>query len=137
MKSHFFLAGINFELSNALAFTSKYKISYIEDACHEHIRKAKKIAQKILDSDEIANDQRAQAYFYLGASEGYLGIFKFGSGHLLEALLNGFQTDNHLEKSLVLAPNETLYPGKAFCNAFFFLPRGFFSLNHTVFGLPS
>lgn len=104
MKHHFYLAALNVELSHNLGFTRKYKIDEIEDNCLAHIRLAKKIANAILLKENLPTQEAAQAYLYLGAAEGYLGILEFGAGNFIQALINGFQADNHLEKGLVLAP---------------------------------
>ncbi|MFQ5483562.1 MAG: hypothetical protein ACE5ER_12490, partial [Nitrospinaceae bacterium] len=48
-----------------------------------------------------------KAYFFLGASEGYMGIIEYGGGHYLSALINGLRADNHLEEALRLDPELT------------------------------
>lgn len=105
MKYHFFLAALNVEFSHTLGFTSKYKIQKIEGDCLFHIRRAKQIAKTILEKQELTSQQKSQAYLYLGAAEGYLGILEFGAGNFLQALINGFQADNHLEEALALDPD--------------------------------
>lgn len=104
MKYYFFMAGINVEWSHALAFTSQYKIDSLADNCYRFIKLSKEMAQKLLDSEGLTDKQRAESYLYLGAAEGYLGIFEYGAGNLLQALVNGFQADGHLEEALNLDP---------------------------------
>ena len=64
----------------------------------------KNLAHYVLDDNSVTESQEAQANLFLGASEGYIGIFEYGQGNLIEALINGFQADNHLEKALLLDP---------------------------------
>jgi len=104
MKYYFFMAGINVEWSHALAFTSQYKIDSLADDCYRFIKLSKEVAQKLLDSDGLTDQQRAESYLYLGAAEGYLGIFEYGAGNLFQALVNGLQADGHLEEALSLDP---------------------------------
>jgi len=104
MKYHFNYAGLLGELCHTLAFTSKYQDENITEKFMHHSRRVKKLAQDILDDDSSTIDQQAHANLYLGASEGYIGIFEYGQGNLLVALINGFQADNHLEKALILNP---------------------------------
>ena len=105
MKFHFNYAGLLGELCHTLAFTSKYQDEKIANDFLTHSRRVKTIAKSILSDDSITQNQEAEANLYLGASEGYIGIFEYGQGNLLVALLNGFQADNHLEKALLLNPN--------------------------------
>jgi hypothetical protein len=104
MKFHFNYAGLLGELCHTLAFTSKYQDDKIADKFLYHSRQVKDLAHDILDEDSVAKSQEAQANLFLGASEGYIGIFEYGQGNLIEALVNGFQADNHLEKALLLDP---------------------------------
>jgi hypothetical protein len=104
MKYHFNYAGLLGELCHTLAFTSKYQDEKISEKFMFHSRRVKKLAQDILDDDSSTQDQQAHANLYLGASEGYIGIFEYGQGNLIVALVNGFQADNHLEKALILNP---------------------------------
>lgn len=104
MKYYFFLAALDVELSHTLGFTREYKIHKIERECLANIRQAKKLAKRVLDRPGLTLQQKAQAYLYLGASEGYLGILEFGAGNLLQALINGFRADTHLEEALALDP---------------------------------
>ena len=104
MKYHFNYAGLLGELCHTLAFTSKYQDGKISEKFMFHSRRVKKLAHGILDDDSSTQDQQAHANLYLGASEGYIGIFEYGQGNLIVALVNGFQADNHLEKALILNP---------------------------------
>ncbi len=104
MKYYFFMAGINVEWSHALAFTSQYKIDSLADNCYRFIKLSKGMAQKLLDSEGLTDQQKAESYLYLGAAEGYLGIFEYGAGNLFQALVNGLQADGHLEDALSLDP---------------------------------
>ena len=104
MKYHFNYAGLLGELCHTLAFTSKYQDEKITGRFMYHSRQVKDLAQGILGEDSSTQNQRAQANLYLGASEGYIGIFEYGQGNLFAALINGFQADNHLEKALILNP---------------------------------
>ncbi len=104
MKFHFNYAGLLGELCHTLAFTSKYQDKKITAKFMYHSRQVKALAQDILLDDSSNQDQKADANLYLGASEGYIGIFEYGKGNILTALINGFQADIHLEKALVLNP---------------------------------
>jgi len=106
MRSYFALAGLYGELSHALSFTSAYKLKEVEDGLLEYSGKAKEAAGKILDMGGLTSDERAQAYLFLGASEGYIGIFEYGSGNLIRALINGLQADGHMEEALLLDPGQ-------------------------------
>ncbi|KMP12530.1 hypothetical protein UR09_00220 [Candidatus Nitromaritima sp. SCGC AAA799-A02] len=102
MKFHFAMAGLLGEFSHTLAFTSKFSIPEVKEDFIFHSERAKEVAWDILDRSDTDAKKRAEAYFYLGASEGYIGIFEYGAGHLITALINGLQADNHLEKALEL-----------------------------------
>lgn len=104
MKYHFNYAGLLGELCHTLAFTSKYQDEKITEKFMHHSRQVKTLAKDILSDDASTQGQQAQANLYLGAAEGYIGIFEYGQGNLLVALVNGFQADNHLEKALILNP---------------------------------
>lgn len=104
MKYYFFMAGINVEWSHALAFTSQYKIDSLADDCYRFIKLSKEMANKLLDSEDLTDLQKAESYLYLGAAEGYLGIFEYGAGNFFQALINGLQADGHLEEALSLDP---------------------------------
>jgi tetratricopeptide (TPR) repeat protein len=106
MKYNFYFSGLLGELCHTLAFTSKYKIQKIADRFIHHSNRAKELAKEILDTPELTVSQQAQANLYLGGAEGYIGIFEYGEGHLLKALVNGFSADTHLEKALSLDPSQ-------------------------------
>ena len=106
MKYHFYFSGLLGELCHTLAFTSKYKIKEIEDQFIYYSNRAKELAVEILASPGLTTRQKAQSYLYLGGAEGYIGIFEYGAGNLLTALINGYQADNHLEQALLLDPNQ-------------------------------
>ena len=89
---------------STLAFTSKYQDEKITRDFMYHSRRVKKLAKSILSGSSANRNQKAQANLYLGASEGYIGIFEYGQGNLISALVNGFQADTHLEKALELDP---------------------------------
>ncbi|MBC8287794.1 MAG: hypothetical protein H8E42_10025 [Nitrospinae bacterium] len=104
MKFHFNYAGLLGELCHTLAFTSKYQDEEIAENFLYHSRQVKSLAHEVLDDASATSDQEAQANLFLGASEGYIGIFEYGQGNLIEALVNGFQADTHLERALLLGP---------------------------------
>ena len=104
MKFHFNYAGLLGELCHTLAFTSKYQDEKIAENFMYHSRQVKDLANEILDDESVSPEQEAQANLFLGASEGYIAIFVYGQGKLLEALINGFQADNHLEEAISLNP---------------------------------
>lgn len=106
MKYNFYYSGLLGELCHTLAFTSRYKIKEIADRFIQYSNRAKELAQEILDIPDLPVHRQAQANLYLGGAEGYIGIFEYGEGHLLKALVNGFQADTHLEKALSLDPNQ-------------------------------
>jgi len=87
-----------------MGFNSEYKIQEIENNSLINIRLAKETAKKVLDRDGLTARQKAQAYQYLGASEGSLGVLEFMAGNIFSALINGFKADTHLEKALSLDP---------------------------------
>ena len=102
MKFHFAFAGLTGELTHTLAFTSKFSIPQIKEDFIFHSRRVKDLAYEILDQESANLKQKAEAYLYLGASEGYIGVFEYGEGNLITALINGLQADNHFEKALEL-----------------------------------
>ncbi len=104
MKYYFFLAGLYTEYSHTLAFTSKFSVASVKKDFGFYIKRTKAIAQEILDRPGLGEAHKADAYLYLGASEGYLGIFEYGAGNFIRALVNGFQADNHLEQALEIKP---------------------------------
>ena len=100
MKYYFYYSGILGEFCHVLAFTSKYKVQSVADEFFYYSTRAKGLANEILDHPDLTKDMRAEAYMFLGAVEGYIGIFEYGEGNLLSALINGLQADNHLEQAL-------------------------------------
>jgi len=104
MKFHFNYAGLLGELCHTLAFTSKYMDKTIAKDFLYHSERVKDLAHDVLDDAAMTRDQEAQANLYLGASEGYIGLFEYGQGNLLTALVNGFRADTHLENALALNP---------------------------------
>ncbi len=104
MKFHFFLSGLYVELSHVMAFNSKFRVDSVSQGFNSHMEKAQKLAQRLLERDDISEPDQAVAYLYLGAAEGYLGIFQYNNGKLLKAVLNGFSADNHLEEALKMDP---------------------------------
>ena len=102
MKFHFAFAGLTGELTHTLAFTSKFSIPEIKEDFIFHSKRVKELAYEILDQEGANLKQKAEAYLYLGASEGYIGVFEYGEGNLITALINGLQADNHFEKALEL-----------------------------------
>jgi hypothetical protein len=105
MKYYFNYAGLLVELTHTLAFTSKYKDAKIAADFIFYSNRVKDLAHEVLGDDTKSIQQEAEADLFLGATEGYIGIFEYGQGNLLQALVNGFQADNHLEKALQLNPN--------------------------------
>jgi tetratricopeptide (TPR) repeat protein len=105
MKFYFNYAGLLGELTHTLAFTSKYQDTKIAADFIFYSNRVKGLAHEVLDDDTKSIQQEAEADLFLGAAEGYIGIFEYGQGNLLQALVNGFQADNHLEKALQLNPN--------------------------------
>jgi tetratricopeptide (TPR) repeat protein len=105
MKYYFNYAGLLAELTHTLAFTSKYQDTKIAADFIFYSNRVKDLAHEVLDNDTKSIQQEAEADLFLGAAEGYIGIFEYGQGNLLQALVNGFQADNHLEKALQLDPN--------------------------------
>jgi hypothetical protein len=105
IRYYFYYSGLLGEVCHTLAFTSKYKIEAIEKDFIHYSLKAKELAGQFLDDENLNDEQRGEGNLYLGAIEGYIGIFEYGAGNLLQALINGFSADNHLEKALALAPD--------------------------------
>jgi len=105
IRYYFYYAGLVGEICHTLAFTSKYKIEAIENDFIHYSLKAKELVLEFLDDENLTDDQRGEGNLYLGAIEGYIGIFEYGRGNFIQALINGFRADNHLEKALALAPH--------------------------------
>ena len=104
MKHYFNYSGLLGELTHTLAFTSTYQIEEISKRFLLYSNRVKDLAYEIRKEDAKSLDHEAQANFFLGAVEGYIGIFEYGQGNLFEALVNGFQADHHLEKALQQNP---------------------------------
>ena len=105
MKYYFYYGGLLVEFSHTLVTTRKYKVPELETEHIAYLNKAKHAARAVLKSGELSRQQEADAYFCLGAAEGYLGILEYGVGNYVSAFTNGFQADGHLEKSLQINPN--------------------------------
>jgi tetratricopeptide (TPR) repeat protein len=105
MRFHFYMAGLNGELTHVLSFTSKFKVQKIKDDFLYHSGKAKALAEALLENPKLSKDDYADAYFFLGASEGYMALLEYGEGNLLSALIDGLSADNHLEDALKLDPS--------------------------------
>jgi len=104
MKYYFYYAGLLGEFCHVLAFTSRYKVPSVAEEFAYYSNRAKDMANEILDHPDLTEGERAEGYMFLGAVEGYIGIFEYGEGNLLSALINGLQADNHLERALELNP---------------------------------
>lgn len=103
-KFYYNLGGLYVELSHIMGFNSTYKIQEIAKKSLLNTRLAKQTAKKILARDGLTDHQKAQAYMYLGSSEGSLGVLEFRAGNIFSAFINGFRADTHLEKALSLDP---------------------------------
>ncbi len=104
MRFYFYLAALNGELTHVLAFTSTYQIEAIKQEFFLYSEKAKDLAEKILENPNLSKADRSDAYFFLGVSEGYMGLLEYGEGKLFAALIDGLSADNHLEDALQLDP---------------------------------
>jgi hypothetical protein len=104
MRLYFYMAGLNGELTHVLSFTSKYKVKKIKDDFLYYSSKAKFLAELILENPKLSKEDYANAYFFLGASEGYMALLEYGEGNLFSALMDGLSADNHLEDALELNP---------------------------------
>ncbi len=104
MRLYFYMAGLNGELTHVLSFTSKFKIQKIKDDFMYYSNKARVLAETLLDNPELSKEDYADAYFFLGVSEGYVALLEYGEGNLLSALIDGLSADNHLEDALKLDP---------------------------------
>jgi len=104
MRLYFYMAGLNGELTHVLSFTSKFKVQKIKDDFLYYSSKAKSLAESILDNPKLSKKDYADAYFFLGASEGYMALLEYGEGNLFSALIDGLSADNHLEDALELNP---------------------------------
>jgi len=104
MRFYFYMAGLNGELTHVLSFTSKFKIQKVKDDFLYYSGKAKVLAKTLLENPELSKEDYADAYFFLGASEGYMALLEYGEGNLFSALIDGLRADNHLEDALELDP---------------------------------
>ncbi len=105
MKFYFYFAGLYGEMTHALSFTGEFKIDEIKNNFIMYSDKSKKLAKEILERPDLTPQQKADAYFFLGVSEGYVGLMAYGQGRFIAALINGLSADNHLEDALKLDPN--------------------------------
>ena len=105
MRFYFYMAGLNGELTHVLSFTSKFQVQKIKDDFLYYSSKAKTLAEALLENPKLSKRDYADAYFYLGASEGYMALLEYGEGSLLSALVDGLSADNHLEDALKLDPS--------------------------------
>ena len=105
MRLYFYMAGLNGELTHVLSFTSKFKVKKIKDDFLYYSSKAKSLAESILENSQLSKKDYADAYFFLGASEGYMALLEYGEGNLFSALIDGLSADNHLEDALKLNPS--------------------------------
>ncbi len=104
MRFYFYMAGLCGELTHVLAFNSSYFIEQVNKDFMYYSGKAREQAEILLDNPKLSREFRADAYYYLGVSEGYMGMLEYGQGHYLSALLDGWRADNHLEDALELDP---------------------------------
>lgn len=104
LRFYFYMAGLNGELTHVLSFTSTFSIEKIQKDFLYYSGKAKALAETLLENSELSQADRADAYFFLGLSEGYMALLEYGEGHLLSALIDGLRADNHLEDALELDP---------------------------------
>lgn len=104
MRFYFYMAGLHGELTHVLSFTSKYKIEKIKKDFLYYSDKAKALAETLLENPKLSKENHADAYFYLGVSEGYMALLEYGEGDLFSALIDGLSADNHLEDALELDP---------------------------------
>ncbi len=105
MKFYFYFAGLYGEMTHALSFTGEFKIDEIKNNFTMYSDKSKSLAKEILDQPGLTRQQKADAYFFLGVSEGYVGLMAYGQGRFIAALINGLSADNHLEDALRFDPN--------------------------------
>lgn len=105
MRFYFYMAGLCGELTHVLAFNSSYSVEKVRMDFMYYSGKAREQAETLLDIPELSREIRADAYYYLGMSEGYMGVLEYGQGHYVSALLDGWSADNHLEDALELNPD--------------------------------
>ena len=104
MRFYFYMAGLKGELTHVLSFTSKFKIQKIKKDFLFYSIKAKDLAEILLENPKLTKEDYADAYFFLGVSEGYMALLEYGEGNLLSALIDGLRADDHLEDALELDP---------------------------------
>jgi len=104
MRFYFYMAGLYGELTHALSFTEKYQLEDIRKDFLYYSGKAYDLAEELLDKESLSRADRADTYFYMGTSEGYMALLEYGEGSLLSALVDGLSADNHLEEALELDP---------------------------------
>lgn len=104
MKHYFYLAALKGEMTHALSFTRKYQVGSIKEEFYKYATQAKSKANDLLNNFELSKKDRADAFFYLGVSEGYVALLEYGEGNIFSALIDGLSADNHLEDSLKLDP---------------------------------
>lgn len=104
MRFYFYMAGLHGELTHVLSFTSKYTLPKIKKDFLYYSGKAKALAEALLENPKLSRANHADAYFYLGVSEGYMALLEYGEGDLFSALMDGLSADNHLEDALELDP---------------------------------
>jgi len=107
MKFYFYMAGLYGEFTHVLSITSKFQVDNVKQNFIHYSEKAKELAEALLEESDLSPIDRADAYFFLGASEGYVGLLDYGEGHFLSALINGLRADNHFEDALQLDPGHS------------------------------
>ncbi|MDH3257018.1 MAG: hypothetical protein OEM27_05325 [Nitrospinota bacterium] len=104
MRFYFYMAGMYGELTHVLSFTSKFTIEQIKKDFLHYSGKAKTLAETLLQNPKLSKEDHADAFYFLGVSEGYMALLEYGEGNLLSALIDGLRADNHLEDALKLDP---------------------------------
>jgi len=104
MRFYFYMAGLHGELTHVLSFTSKFQVRKVKKDFLYYSGKAKTLAESLLENPKLSKENYADAYFYLGVSEGYMALLEYGEGNLFSALMDGLSADNHLEDALELDP---------------------------------
>ncbi len=104
LRFYFYMAGLHGELTHVLSFTSEFSIEKVKKDFFYYSGKAQALAETLLENPKLSQADRADAYYFLGLSEGYRALLEYGEGHLLSALIDGLRADNHLEDALELDP---------------------------------
>lgn len=86
MRLYFYRAGLSGELTHVLSFSSKFKIEKIKKDFLLYSGKAKGLAEVLLENPKLSEMDRADAYFFLGMSEGYIAMLEYGEGHLFSEI---------------------------------------------------